>query len=68
MSPAARKYENALNLPTIASSLMVVNEQVPSFSNVSNLTIAHSVKMTRGLMKDWMKFTNVLGNGIFDNI
>ena len=68
MSPAAIKYENALNLPTIASSLLVATEQVRPFSNVSNLTIAHSAKMTKGLLKDWMNFTNVLGNGIFDNI
>jgi len=68
MSPAARKYENALNFPTIASSLLVANELVTPFSYVSNLTIAHSAKMTKGLMKDWMKFTNVLGNEIFDNI
>ena len=68
MSPAARKFENALNFPTIASSLLVANDGVLPFSYEPNLRIAHNAKLNKSLMKDWMNFTNVLGNGIFDNI
>lgn len=68
MSPAARKYEGALNLPTIVSSFLDANELGTPFSFTAKLTIAHNAKTSPGLMKDWMMFTNVLGNGIFDNI
>lgn len=68
MSPQARKFENALNFPTIAPSILVVDAHRVSFSNLSKLSVAHNVKLSKGLMKDWMSFTNVIGNGIFDNI
>lgn len=73
MSPAARKFERSLNLPTIASGLMAVEHiATPDFhienNGASPMTVAHSAKVSVNLLKDWMEFTHILGNGILSKI
>lgn len=73
MSPAARKFEHTLNLPIIASSLLVVKHMTATDFNYGSLqsnplTVAHSAKDSVNLLKDWMEFTHVLGNGILSKI
>ncbi len=73
MSPAARKFEHAINLPVIASihqvmGNLVVEKTANDYLPFEKLTIAHSAKSSFGLMKDWMKFTDILGVGILSKI
>jgi hypothetical protein len=73
MSPTARKFEQALSLPTIATGLMVLKQKPSNDYQLENLlvdhmTVAHNAKISVNLLKDWMEFTHVLGNGILSKI
>jgi hypothetical protein len=73
MSPAARKFEHTLNLPTIVSSLLAVKHIEATdlhFGSLQSnpLTVAHNTKISVNLLRDWMEFTHVLGNGILSKI
>ena len=64
MSPAARKFKDNLNLPTINGVL--------KFSVIPNtfeeLIVVHSDTYSKSLLEDWMSFTHVLGAGIIAEI
>ena len=71
MSPAARKFEHALNLPTISDEFLSVEISDISLSTKKpyyGLTIAHRVTDSSSLLKDWMEFTHILGKGILAEI
>ena len=73
MSPAARKFEHTLYLPTIASGLSAMKQMATTDSHFDKLDsnplhVAHSAKISVNLLKEWMEFTHVLGNGILSKI
>lgn len=63
MSPAARKFKQNLNLPTILSA--TVYDTSWSFSNLS---VVHKKNNDIPLLTDWMHFTQELGKGILAEI
>ena len=71
MSPAARKFEHTLNLPTISDEFLSVEINGISPSSKKpyyGLTIAHRVTDSSSLLNDWMEFTHILGKGILAEI
>ncbi|WP_290629285.1 hypothetical protein [Altibacter sp.] len=70
MSPAARKFEHSMNLPTIASGILTgTNAFIEDSKSLDQtLAISHHGMAPQRLVQDWMKFTDLLGSGILSKI